>query len=96
MNHINPRLLFLGLLIVSIILVFSNWHQLLMTHKYSMKVAAFAPLCGVGGLFLMAFPTMAGKPHTVKEKTLVTIVLVIGLIAGLANWYLMDPGFFRH
>ncbi|MEO7253062.1 MAG: hypothetical protein ABIZ64_02360 [Casimicrobium sp.] len=96
MNHIKPRLLFLGLLIVSIILVFSNWHQLLMTHKYSMKVAAFAPLCGVGGLFLMAFPTMAGKPHTVKEKTLVTIVLVIGLIAGLANWYLMDPGFFRH
>ena len=96
MNHIKPRLLFLGLLIVSIVLVYYNWQQLFVSHKYSMKVAAFAPLCGVGGLFLMAFPTMAGKPHTIKEKTLVTLVFVIGMLAGLVNWYLMEPGFFKY
>ena len=94
MNHIKPRLLSLGLLLVSIFLVYYNWHQLFTTHKYSMKLAAFAPLCGVGGLFLVALPTMAGKPNTVKEKTMISIVSVVGLIAGLVNWYLMDPGFF--
>jgi nitrate/TMAO reductase-like tetraheme cytochrome c subunit len=29
-----------------------------------------------------------------KEKIIVLIVLAIGLVAGLINWYLMDPGFF--
>ena len=59
-----------------------------------MKMAAFAPLCAVGGVFLVVFPEMAGKPNTTKEKTVGMIVFVIGLAAGLVNWYLMDPGFF--
>lgn len=94
MNHIKPRLLFLGLIVLSIGLIYYNWHQLLLTHKYSMKMAAFAPLCAVGGVFLVVFPEMAGKPNTTKEKTVGMIVFVIGLAAGLVNWYLMDPGFF--
>lgn len=94
MNYVKPRLLYLGLIVVSIGLIYYNWHQLLLTHKYSMKIAAFAPLCGVGGLVLMAFPAMAGKPTTTKEKTIGVIVFAIGLVAGLINWYLIDPGFF--
>ena len=94
MNHIKPRLLYFGLVVVSIGLAYYNWHDLLRTHKYSMKIAAFAPLCAVGGLVLMALPAMVGKPNTTKEKTIGVIVFAIGLAAGLANWYLMDPGFF--
>jgi len=37
---------------------------------------------------------MAGKPTTAREKMIVLVVLVIGFLAGLVNWYLMDPGFF--
>ena len=94
MNHIKSRLLALGLILLSIALIYYNWHQLLITHKYNMKVAAFAPLCGVGGLVLMAFPAMAGKPNTTREKVIGMVVFTIGMAAGLINWYLMDPGFF--
>jgi hypothetical protein len=37
---------------------------------------------------------MGGKPTTTKQKIIVLLVFGIGLMAGLANWYLMDPGFF--
>ena len=94
MNTVKPRLLSLGVIIISIGLVYFNWHDLLHAEKYSMKLAAFAPLCGVGGLFLMICPERAGKPATSKDKIIVMIVFVIGLAAGLVNWYLMDPGFF--
>ena len=35
-----------------------------------------------------------GKPNTTKEKIIVLVVFVIGILAGLVNWFLMDPGFF--
>ena len=59
-------------------------------------MAAFAPLGVVGGLFLLIFPTMGGKPETTKEKVIVFAVFAIGLVAGLINWFLMDPGFFGY
>jgi hypothetical protein len=59
-----------------------------------MKLAAFGPVGVVGGLFILLFPGKAGKPETTKDKILVLLVFVIGLAAGLCNWYLMDPGFF--
>jgi hypothetical protein len=37
---------------------------------------------------------MGGKPANAKEKIIALVVFGIGLIAGLVNWYLMDPGFF--
>jgi len=61
---------------------------------YYIKMAAFAPLGVVGGIFLMLFPNMGGKPDTTKQKIIVMVVFVIGLLAGLVNWFLMDPGFF--
>jgi hypothetical protein len=57
-------------------------------------MAAFSPLVGVGGVFLLFFPSMFGKPNTTKEKVIVFVVFAIGIVAGLVNWYLMDPGFF--
>ncbi len=59
-----------------------------------MKLAAFSPVIGVGGFFLLIVPSMAGKPTTTREKIIVLVVTAIGILAGLINWYLMDPGFF--
>jgi len=48
----------------------------------------------VGGIFLLFFPSFGGKPTTTKHKIVVLVVFLVGLAAGLVNWYLMDPGFF--
>lgn len=94
MQSVKGRILGLVLLILGIGLVYINWHQFLKDGTYSLKLAAFGPLVGVGGIFLLLFPAMGGKPNTAKEKIIVLIVFVIGLAAGLVNWYLMDPAFF--
>jgi len=74
--------------------MYYNWHQLNTEGKYSFKLAAFAPVCIVGGVFLLFFPNKVGKPTTGLDKIITLGVLVIGLLAGLVNWYFMDPGFF--
>jgi hypothetical protein len=90
----KTRLFALVIILVSAGLTYLGWHQLLNEGRYPLKVAAFAPVGIVGGLFLLLFPTKAGKPETTKDKVIVLVVFVIGLAAGLLNWYLMDPGFF--
>jgi hypothetical protein len=92
--HFKVRIFALGLILVSIGLIYYNWHQLLQEHQYSMKLAAFAPVGVIGGLYLLIFPSMGGKPTSAKEKIIGLIVFGVGLAAGLINWYLMDPGFF--
>jgi hypothetical protein len=57
-------------------------------------MVAFAPLIFVGGVFLFLFPDKGGKPQTTKDKVIVFAVFGFGLVAGLINWYLLDPGFF--
>jgi len=94
MRHIKARLLAMALILLSIGLIYLGWYQLQNEGRYSMKLAAFSPVIGVGGFFLLIFPSMAGKPTTTKEKIIVLVVTGIGLFAGLINWYLMDPGFF--
>jgi hypothetical protein len=94
MQHIKARLLGFVLILLGLALVYINWRQLWTEGTYSMKLAAFGPVVGIGGLFLLLFPSRAGKPNTTAEKGTVLIVLAIGLAAGLVNWYLMDPGFF--
>jgi len=94
MQYFKMRLFALILIVVSVGLIYVNWRQLLQEGTYSMKLAAFGPVIGIGGVYLMLFPSMGGKPNTAKEKIIVLIVLAVGLVAGLINWYLMDPGFF--
>jgi hypothetical protein len=94
MSHIKTRLFGLLLIITGAGLVYYNWQQLWSKGEYSMKLASFGPLIAIGGLFLVLVPTAAGKPETTKQKLLVMLVFVIGLAAGLVNWFLMDPGFF--
>lgn len=94
MHHLKARIFALLLIAGSVAIIYINWHQLLQDHTYSMKMAAFGPVIGIGGIFLLLFPSKAGKPTTTMDKIMVLIVLAIGLLAGLINWYLMDPGFF--
>lgn len=94
MNHLKARLLALFIIILSAGLTYFGWHQLMSEGKYPLKIAAFGPAGIVCGLFLLIFPTKAGKPETTADKIIVLAVFGIGLAAGLVNWYLMDPGFF--
>jgi hypothetical protein len=75
-------------------MIYYGWYQLRTEGAYYIKMATFAPVGVVGGIFMLLFPGMGGKPNTTKQKVIVLVVFVIGLLAGLVNWYLMDPGFF--
>jgi len=90
----KTRLFALLIVLISAGLTYLGWYQLTTEGRYPLKVAAFAPVGIVGGLFLLLFPNKVGKPETTKDKIIVLLVFGVGLIAGLVNWYLMDPGFF--
>ena len=94
MGHLKARSLAVFIIILFAGLTYWGWYQLTTQGKYLLKVAAFGPVGIVGGLFLLVFPTKAGKPDTNADKIIVMVVFIIGLAAGLFNWYLMDPGFF--
>ena len=94
MGYWKMRLFALVLIAASAGVIYYEWQKLKEEGRYSMKVASFAPLLIVGGIFILLFPSKAGKPQTTGEKLLVLLVFVLGLAAGLINWYLMDPGFF--
>ena len=92
--YIKQRLFAVALILGFAGLTYYNWYQLWEKQEYSLKLAAFGPVGMVGGLFLLLFPTMIGKPNTTQEKVIVLLVFVVGIVAGLVNWFLMDPGFF--
>ncbi|HET6890084.1 MAG TPA: hypothetical protein VFH31_03200 [Pyrinomonadaceae bacterium] len=94
MNHLKARLLAVVIIVIFAGLIYINWRQLISEGTYSMKLAAFGPVGVIGGLFLLLFPGKSGKPETKRDKIIALLVLGVGLIAGLYNWYLMDPGFF--
>jgi hypothetical protein len=94
MRHVKARLLGVVLILLFAGLTYYNWQQLHAEGQYSLKLAAFGPVGVVGGLFLLLFPGMGGKPETTRDKVVVLLVFAVGLAAGLFNWYLMDPGFF--
>ncbi|HJZ82699.1 MAG TPA: hypothetical protein VKD91_20205 [Pyrinomonadaceae bacterium] len=94
MRNLKIRLVALVLILLFGAFTYYAWYQLQTEGKYSMKMAAFAPVGVVGGFFLLVFPSKAGKPQTLSDKLIVLAVFVVGLAAGLLNWYLMDPGFF--
>ena len=95
MKNLKARLFALVLILLFAALTYVSWHELLTTGRYSLKMAAFAPVGIVGGLFLLIFPTKFGKPQTTGDKIIAMVVFAIGLLAGLGNWYLMDHGFFH-
>jgi hypothetical protein len=96
MRYIKQRLFGVLLILGSIGMIYYGWYQLREKGVYYPKMAAFSPLIGVGGIFLLIFPWMSGPPNTTKERVIVIVVFAIGLLAGLVNWFLMDPSFFGY
>ncbi len=94
MRHLKTRLFAVAMIAVFVGLIHLGWYEFNKEGRYSMKLAAFGPVGVVFGIFLPCFPTKVGKPETTKDKLLVLAVFAVGLVAGLYNWYLMDPGFF--
>jgi hypothetical protein len=94
MSYIKQRIIAVLLILFSGAMIYYGWYRLREEGVYSLKMAAFAPLGVVGGIFLLLFPSMAGKPNTTKQRVIVFLVFAIGIVAGLINWFLMDPGFF--
>ena len=94
MSHLKQRLIAVLLILFSAAMIYYGWYHLRETGEYYMKMAAFSPLGVVGGIFLILFPSMGGKPDTTKQKIIVMVVFAIGIVAGLVNWFLMDPNFF--
>ena len=92
--YLKQRLFAIVLILAFAGLTYYNWRQLWQEGEYSLKLAAFGPVGVVGGFFMLLFPTMIGKPNTTQERVIVLAAFVVGLVAGLINWYLMDPGFF--
>jgi hypothetical protein len=92
--YLKQRLFAVVLILAFAGLTYYNWRQLWQEGEYSLKLAAFGPVGVVGGFFMLLFPTMIGKPNTTQERVIVIAVFVVGLAAGLINWFLMDPGFF--
>ena len=94
MPYIKQRILAVLFILGSIAMIYYGWYSLRTEGVYYLKMAAFSPLLGVGGIFMLFFPSMSGKPTTTKDRVIVLVVFGIGIIAGLINWFLMDPGFF--
>lgn len=92
--YLKQRLFALLLIVACAGMVYYGWYLLRTEGIYFMKMATFAPVGVVGGIFLLLFPTMGGKPNSTKQKLIVFAVFAIGIVAGLINWFLMDPGFF--
>lgn len=91
---IKQRLFGLLLIVVFAGMVYYGWYTLRTEGVYYLKMATFAPVGVVGGIFLLLFPAMGGKPNSGRQKVIVLAVFAIGIVAGLINWFLMDPGFF--
>jgi hypothetical protein len=92
--YVKQRLFALLLIAVCAGMTYYGWYLLRTEGLYYLKMATFAPLGVVGGIFLLLFPAMGGKPNSKKQTVIVFAVFAIGILAGLLNWYLMDPGFF--
>lgn len=92
--YLKQRLFGVLLIVLCAVMIYYNWYLLRTEGSYYMKMATFAPVGVVGGLFLLLFPTMGGKPNSARQKVIVFVVFAIGIVAGLINWFLMDPGFF--
>ena len=94
MATLKVRLFALLLILGGCGFVYYNWYQARHEGRYYLKQTVFSPLIVVGGLYLLLFPTRIGKPETTSEKIAAMSVLGLGVIAGLANLFLIDPSMF--
>src|SRR5690242_21817577 len=94
MLYIKQRLLAVLLILGSIGMIYYGWYSLRTEGVYYLKMAAFSPLLGIGGLFLLLFPSIGGRPNTTKQRVIGFAVFGIGIVAGLGDWLLLGAGVF--
>ena len=66
-----------------------NWHILRLEDRYYPKLAVFAPIGAIVFGAVSLFPDLAGPvaPEEKRKKYIQGALLLLGLAAGLANWY---------
>lgn len=94
MRNLKMRLLGLLFIVGFGALLYYEWQMLKSEGRYHLKATWLAPLGIIGGIFVLLFPAKAGRPETARDKLVVFLVFILGMAAGLLNWYLMDPNFF--
>ena len=93
--NLPQRLFGLIIAIISAGGLYFVWSKAQTENLYYPKLAVFAPLGVIVGIFLMILPQYSGTPETTRDKIIVFSVFAVGIIAGLIDWYLIDPGFFK-
>lgn len=88
---LKQRITALFITLIFVTILYWTWHEALNGGSYYLKAAAFAPLGIIGGIFLMFFPQFYGKPETAREKVVAFAIFIVGMLAGLYNWYLIGP-----
>jgi hypothetical protein len=76
MDHSKARVFALLLIAVSVAMIYINWRHRLEDHTYSMKMAAFGPVIGIGGIFLWRAEFSGGFP--VHRRMLSKVTLASG------------------
>ena len=94
MSYWKTRIGAVVTILLSAFFIHYDWHLLNSEGKYYPKLAVFGPVGVIGGMYLLLFPSKAGKPQTTKDKVLAIVVLLIGVAFGVVNLFLLDPGFF--
>ena len=87
----NRRLLLLLFALLCLGATLYNWHIIRLEHRYYPKLAVFAP-CGAilfGAASLLPNLACPVAPAEKTRKYLQGAVLLLGLAAGLINWYAM-------
>lgn len=87
----HPRLVFWLFALLGASLTAYEWHAVRSGNFYHPMAAVFGPWCAISFAVLGVFPRLAGKPAPEEKtkKAVQGILLVLGLGAGLFNWYAM-------
>ena len=92
---LKQRIAAIFITLASIGILLKTWSEARRDGGYFLKVAAFAPVGIVVGIFLLFFPKYYGKPETAREKAVVLSVYAVGVLIGLVNWYLIDSSILK-
>lgn len=91
MLYLKQRIFAIIITIVFSVILYLTWYDATYNGGYYLKMAIFAPVGIVGGIFLLLFPQFYGKPETTTAKVATLAVFGIGILLGICNWYLLDP-----
>ena len=87
----KQRLLFGLFALLCLLVALYNWHILRVDNRYYPTQAVFAPIFAIFFGAVSLFPALAGpvRPEEKIKKYLQGAVPLLGLAAGLMNWYAM-------